>query len=81
MNLRGVAEKYSRLGEVLGSQNPFANPALFIRGGKSDYINSANELEIRRQFPAAEIQTITAANHWVHADAPEEFVQRVLDFL
>ena len=29
----------------------------------------------------AEIQTIASANHWVHADAPEEFVRLVLDFL
>jgi len=81
MNLRGVAENYSRLGEVLSAENQFDKPALFIRGGKSDYISAADELEIRRQFPAAQIQTIAVANHWVHADAPEEFVQRVLDFL
>jgi pimeloyl-ACP methyl ester carboxylesterase len=81
MNLRGVAENYSRLGEVLSAQNHFDKQALFIRGGKSDYISAADESEIRRRFPAARIQTIAAANHWVHADAPEEFVQRVLDFL
>jgi len=81
LNLRGVAENYSRLGEVLSPQNVFAKPALFIRGGKSDYINCADELEISRRFPAAQIQTIAAANHWVHADAPEEFVRLVLDFL
>jgi pimeloyl-ACP methyl ester carboxylesterase len=81
MNLRGVAENYSRLGEVLSSQNHFERPALFIRGGKSDYINAADELEIRRFFAATAIQTIAVAKHWVHADAPEEFVRRVLNFL
>lgn len=81
MNLRGVAENYSRLGEVLSLRNHFEKPALFIRGAKSDYINPADELEIRRIFPAVEIQTIATANHWVHADAPEEFVRLVLDFL
>lgn len=81
MNLRGVAENYSRLGEVLSPQNGFAKPALFIRGGKSDYINAADESDIHRLFPAAEIQTIAAANHWIHADAPEEFVRLVLNFL
>jgi len=81
MNLRGVAENYSRLGEVLNTGKPFAGPALFIRGGRSDYVNAADEQEIRRRFPVAEIQTIAAANHWVHADAPEEFVRLVLDFL
>jgi pimeloyl-ACP methyl ester carboxylesterase len=102
MNLRGVAENYSRLGKVVerrtaarrvkdGSKaepNPslalrdgFSGPALFIRGGKSDYINAGDELEIWQLFPAAEIQTIAAAKHWVHADAPEEFVRMVLDFI
>lgn len=81
MNLRGVAENYSRLGEVLKAGEPYAGPSLFIRGGRSDYINANDELEIRRLFPAAELQTIASANHWVHADAPDEFVRRVLNFL
>jgi pimeloyl-ACP methyl ester carboxylesterase len=54
---------------------------LFIRGGRSDYIGAADEVEIRRLFPAAEIRDIPAAGHWVHADAPEEFVRLVLEFL
>ncbi|MEY4918519.1 MAG: hypothetical protein RL616_2432 [Verrucomicrobiota bacterium] len=81
MNLKGVAENYSRLGEVLSPRNHFEKPTLFIRGGKSDYITAADESEIRRLFSAAEIQTIATANHWVHADAPEEFVRLVLAFL
>ncbi len=81
MNLRGVAENYLRLGEVLNAGQPFAGPTLFIRGGKSDYINAADELAIHQLFPAAKIQTIATANHWVHADAPTEFVRLVLEFL
>jgi len=81
MNLRGVAENYSRLGEDLGPACHFAKPALFIRGGRSDYLNAADAVAIRAQFPLAEIKTIAAANHWVHADAPAEFTRLVLDFL
>jgi pimeloyl-ACP methyl ester carboxylesterase len=81
LNLRGVAENYSRLGEVLSAQNHFEKATLFIRGGKSDYIATADELEIKRLFPASQIQTIATANHWVHADAPDEFVRLVLEFL
>ena len=55
--------------------------SLFIRGGKSDYITHADEIEIRERFPAVQIETIAKANHWVHAEAPEEFVRLVLDFL
>jgi esterase len=81
MNLRGVAENYSRLGEVLGAKNHFEKPTLFIRGGKSDYVGTSDENEILKLFPAAEIKIIAAANHWVHADAPEEFLKLVLEFL
>ena len=81
MNLRGLAENYSRLGEVLEPGRRFSGPVLFLRGGRSDYINAADEVAIHRQFPAAQLQTIAAANHWVHADAPEEFIRLVLDFL
>ncbi|HTL73406.1 MAG TPA: alpha/beta fold hydrolase [bacterium] len=81
MNLRGVAENYSRLGEVLNAGRPFAGPTLFIRGGKSNYLTATDEPEIRRLFPAAQIQVIPAAGHWVHADSPEEFLRLALDFL
>ena len=81
MNLRGIAENYPRLGEVLAAGNPFTKPTLFIRGGKSHYITDADEADIRQRFSNVEIQTIATANHWVHADAPDEFVRLVLDFL
>jgi len=81
MNLSGLAKNYPRLCAALDAETPFAKQTLFIRGGKSKYILPADELEIFRLFPAAKIQTIAQADHWVHADAPEEFVQMVLDFL
>jgi esterase len=81
MNLRGLAENYPKLGEAISSSIPFAKPALFIRGGKSDYISDADIPEIQKLFPRAKIETIASANHWVHADAPEEFLHRVLKFL
>jgi esterase len=81
MNLQSIADNYSRLGEVLGERAPFSGPTLFIRGGKSNYITASDEAEIRQRFPAAKIETIPAAGHWVHADAPAEFLRLVLDFL
>jgi pimeloyl-ACP methyl ester carboxylesterase len=32
-------------------------------------------------FPQAQIQTIAEAGHWIHADQPEEFLRRLLEFL
>ncbi len=81
MNLAGVAGNYARLGEPLNLQIIYTKPTLFIRGGQSDYIGTTDAAEIQRYFTAAQIQTIAAANHWVHADAPAEFLRLAMDFL
>lgn len=81
INLRGIAENYSRLREPVSAPVPFTRPTLFIRGGKSNYINPEDEPLIRDLFPRSEIQTVPDAGHWLHADQPEEFLKCVLEFL
>jgi pimeloyl-ACP methyl ester carboxylesterase len=81
INLRDIAHNYWRLREPVAGEAPFTKPALFIRGGKSKYLQPADEPLIREWFPAATIQTIPEAGHWVHADQPQEFLRLVLDFL
>jgi len=81
MNVRGLADNYPHLCAALVPAAPYAGPTLFLRGGRSDYVRAQDEPEIRARFPAAEIQTIAAAAHWIHADEPEEFLRRVLGFL
>ncbi len=56
-------------------------PSLFIKGEKSDYINSDQKLLINKYFPRAKIETINGAGHWVHAEQPEEFIETVYSFL
>jgi esterase len=80
INLRGLADNYLRLREPVSAPAPFAKPTLFIRGGKSDYINPEDEPLMRALFPSADIQTIAGAGHWIHADRPEEFLRLVLNF-
>jgi pimeloyl-ACP methyl ester carboxylesterase len=60
---------------------PFAKPALFLIGGRSEYVLPQHHAEIRRLFPAAEIAVIPEAGHWVHAEAPEAFLATVQRFL
>jgi pimeloyl-ACP methyl ester carboxylesterase len=81
INLSGIAENYRYLREPVSVAEPFIKPTLFIRGGKSKYINLEDEPLIRELFPLVEIQTIAAAGHWIHADQPEEFLRLVLNFL
>lgn len=79
--LRDIAENYWRLREPVAGPAPFTKPVLFIRGGKSEYIRPEDEPLIREWFPAAQIQTIPEAGHWLHAEQPEEFLRLVRNFL
>ena len=52
-------------------------PALFIRGGQSDYILREDLPAIKEQFPNSRVETVAYAGHWVHAQAPEEVVAMI----
>lgn len=81
INLRGLAQNYRQLREPISPRGPFTKPTLFIRGGKSNYINPEDESLIRELFPQSIIRTIADGSHWIHADQPEEFLRLVLEFL
>jgi pimeloyl-ACP methyl ester carboxylesterase len=55
-------------------------PTLFIRGELSNYILDEDFEELEELFPDSEIKTIIGAGHWVHAEAPDEFIDTVLGF-
>jgi esterase len=59
----------------------FDGPALFIGGSLSDYLRREHHDAIRAFFPAARIETIEGAGHWVHAEAPAAFMAVLEDFL
>lgn len=79
--LKSILANYSKLCEAIAPAPAFTKPTLFLRGGQSPYIFDADAPQIRQLFPSATIETIPTARHWVHADAPDEFVKRVLAFL
>lgn len=59
----------------------FPGPTLVLAGGRSDYVRPEHLPEFERLFPAAVIERISEAGHWVHADAPEAFMAAVNRFL
>jgi esterase len=59
----------------------YDRPSLFIAGEKSAYVRATRRPEIQRLFPAARIETVPGAGHWVHAEAPEAVVALVTDFM
>lgn len=78
--LNSLFASYPKLCEALTFPNTFPGPMLFLRGGQSPYVSDADAPLIHQFFPQAAIETIPTARHWVHADAPDEFVKRVSDF-
>ena len=82
INLPGIRGNYDRLGAALPVGGaPFDKPALFLRGGESDYLRDQDIVLVRQLFPRAQLRAIPHAGHWVHVHAPEPFLRAVLEFL
>lgn len=80
MNLRGITKSYAHLNAALPDSRPWLGRTLFLRRECSDFILSADEPLIKQMFPKAAIHTIPRADHWVHADAPQEVAKAISDF-
>jgi pimeloyl-ACP methyl ester carboxylesterase len=59
----------------------YEGPALFLRGGASDYVRPSADAAIANLFPAAERATIPQAGHWLHAEKPGEVIAALKEFL
>lgn len=59
----------------------FPGPTLFLLGGRSTYVERRHEADMYRLFPAAVIERIEGAGHWVHAEAPDAFLAAIRRFL
>jgi esterase len=80
-NPTALKENYQEMMKNISAPKPVKVPTLFIKGGKSDYID-LNEFDgFKKFFPQAELKIIEEAGHWIHADAPQEFSKIVIDFL
>lgn len=81
INLAGLADNYPFLLEAVCENIEVLTPTLFIRGGRSDYIQASDEALIRRTFPQSQIMTIEPAGHWVHSDEADAFLDITRTFL
>jgi len=81
LNLEAINLGMDGIFEGVNSKEVFKKPALFIRGGNSDYVKYEDFDQIYRNFPKADIKTIEGAGHWIHADKPDEFLKIVSEFL
>ena len=80
-NIPVLAEGMEAVGAALPLEMTFKKPSLFLAGGNSHYILEEDHLSIKQAFPAAQIETVKNAGHWLHAENPKEFYQKSIAFL
>jgi len=81
LNLSSINENLLTVFEGVDVSGQFKGQVLIIRGGRSGYIRDEDVVELRSKFPGALMKTIPDAGHWVHADAPGEFLEVIKTFL
>lgn len=81
MNLKVLTSQIAEVGEALPSNAIFNKDTLFLRGKKSNYITSEDEISIHNHFPKAKIESIKNAGHWLHGENPKDFFDVVLQFV
>ena len=81
INLQALYDNYVHFLEAVCEDETVMLPSCFIRGGQSAYIRDEDEDLIRAAFPYSELVTIQQAGHWVHAEAPQQFLTQITEFL
>lgn len=61
--------------------SPIPIPVMFLKGEKSDYIFPSDIKLMQTMFPNSKLAVIPGAGHWVHADQPQAFYEKVFEFL
>tara|TARA_B100000780_G_C21035519_1_gene415307 strand:- start:8 stop:778 length:771 start_codon:yes stop_codon:yes gene_type:complete len=79
-NLNVLIKEIQNIGEALFEDAEFLNPTLFISGGNSNYISNQDVELIRDHFPDSEIVEIENTGHWLHAENPTLFFEKVSQF-
>ena len=81
MNLPVLSEKIKQIGQPLVHRLSIETETLFLRGGASDYILDVDWEDILSIFPNSRLETIDNAGHWLHAERPQEFFDKVTAFI
>jgi len=80
-NLSVLNEKYKYFITKAVKIGVFNGEALFLSGEKSNYISTEDEFLIAQKFPNSVLKKIPNAGHWLHAENPIDFNDKVQEFL
>ena len=79
-NLKVIDKNYHLIGAEVPDLTSHT-PALFMRGGKSNYLNEKDIPAVEKRFPNYKLITIPDSGHWIHAEKPNEFFEEVMKFI
>ncbi len=80
-NLPALIDNIEEIGKPLAKEKRYEESVLFIRGGNSNYILQEDEADLKKHFPLAQITTIANAGHWLHAEQPVAFFNKVMSYV
>ena len=80
LNMNAVIENYGTALVAAPSGDRFDNPCLFIKGETSAYIQEKHRSIITDMFPNSQVNVISGAGHWLHAEKPKLFNNQVMEF-
>ncbi|HEY8403868.1 MAG TPA: alpha/beta fold hydrolase [Flavobacteriales bacterium] len=63
------------------SDDKIMTETLFLVGGASSYVPVSDFESIKELVPLAKFEVLEGAGHWLHAEQPKQFVEKVLNFL
>ncbi|CAD5210332.1 unnamed protein product [Bursaphelenchus xylophilus] len=81
MNLEAIGGALSHILSFKLVEKAFDGPVLFIYGGRSDYFLEQDKPQVKILFPNVQFEVIPDTGHWLHAENPQLFMDKVVDFL
>jgi len=80
-DIEALWQNYEQILDWPESEAQFERPTLFLKGGRSDYIQESHRPGVLRHFPNARARVMADCGHWLHAEQPTQFNRHVLTFL
>ena len=81
INIDVLYEFKDKLSRELQDNFNYQKPTMFLYGDSSTYVETSDLPIIKSYFSNVEIIKVPQAGHWVHADNPSFFLDKVINFL
>lgn len=80
-NMEALERTYPEIIGPLELEGKYQGKMLIMAGENSRYVNEDDLRELKGQYPLLQYEVVSKAGHWLHADNPSEFIERLSVFL